>query len=126
MNKNYFNGDLSLGLMFKPKNRKFMQMMDGLQNLVKTRNNGYFFLDASADCENKFSSRFTGPSNKLYGWLIAQDNIETFFETFRHGNLSEYANQKFHIWAYWDGEYSGDWLYSFDGPTFGEIDICEF
>lgn len=111
-----------LGLAFNPANKKFIEMMSGLQNLMLKKENKRFFLDASAECEKKLSSSFIGSSNKLTGWLIAIDEIDSFVAAFERNDLEVYVNQKINVWSYWDGECSGGWLYSFEGPIFGEVD----
>ncbi len=118
--------DIELGLSFEPKDKKFIEMMRGIQKLVWTRYGMCFFLDASKAAEEKYSLKFTGPSNKMSGWLIAKKDVADFALAYVLGKeLVDYKVKRINIWTYWDGEYSGEWIYSFDGAIFGEIDICQ-
>ena len=114
-----------LGLTFEPQKMKFKEMLVGLQSLIKKKENGIFFLDASAECEMKFSSSFVGPSNKMSGWVINEKEVDSFVKAYNSNDLELFKNKRITVWSYWDGEYSGGWLYSFEGPIFGEVDICE-
>lgn len=75
--------DEELGLNFVPLNRKFKEMMVGLQSIMQKKENKLFILNASADCEKRFSSSFTGPSNKLSGWAINKEEFDSFVKAHR-------------------------------------------
>ena len=64
--------NMKLGLSFEPQNRKFKEMMVGLQSLVKIKKSKLFFLDASAECEKRFSSS----TGQLYGFIGTASILE--------------------------------------------------
>lgn len=123
---------IKMGLKFEPQNECFISMMQGLQKLVNMKYKSTFFLDASEKCEEIFSHSFTGPSNKLTGWLIPNELIPVFENCFLTGELiDDWQEYIFTLWTYYNGECSPDgmddkcgWLYSFSGSSFGEKDIC--
>lgn len=80
-----------------------------------------YFLDTDADCIERFSGIFLGPSNRMNGWLVPKDKADSFYIDFiAHKEEESMESYRKSFWSYYDGEYSGKWLFNSHGSLFGE------
>ena len=105
------------------KNYRFSLMCTDLNSLIQRKFPGkIFFVKAEKECLSRFSGSFFGPSNRISGWLIDESQEEIFQDLFESGHIdSAWDDYKISIWSYFDGEYSGKWLFSFRAPSNGEV-----
>ena len=102
------------------KNYRFSLMCTDLNSLIQRKFPGkIFFVKAEKECLSRFSGSFFGP---ISGWLIDESQEEIFQDLFESGHIdSAWDDYKISIWSYFDGEYSGKWLFSFRAPSIGEV-----
>jgi hypothetical protein len=105
------------------KNYRFSLMCTDLNSLIQKEFPGkIFFVKAEKECLSRFSGSFFGPSNRISGWLIDESEEEIFQNLFDSGYIdSAWDDYEISIWSYFDGEYSGKWLFSFRAPSIGEV-----
>lgn len=102
------------------KNDSFRSMCGSLSILLsRLFPRQIFYIDAEEECLSRFSSSFLGPTNRINGWLIAKDEQDDFHDQFFSRIIDpHWDNSQLTIWAYFDGERTGEWLFSFKGPVF--------
>ncbi len=105
------------------KNYRFSLMCTDLNSLIQRKFPGkIFFVKAEKECLSRFSGSFFGPPNRISGWLIDESQEDIFQNLFDTGHIdSAWDDYKISIWSYFDGEYSGKWLFSFRAPSNGEV-----
>jgi len=114
----------NLKLRFDYDNKgRFSSLCTELSGLLRIKYPGKVFcFDAQEECLSRFSSNFWGPTNRINGWLIKEEDIGLFDVELSNNNVgSEWDEYRFSIWAYFGGEYTGKWLFSTNGPIFGEV-----
>ena len=105
------------------RNYRFSLMCTDLNSLIQRIFPGkIFFVKAEKECLSRFSGSLLGPSNRISGWLINENQEEIFQNLYDSGDIdSAWDDYKISIWSYFDGEYSGKWLFSFRAPRIGEV-----
>lgn len=111
-----------IGLNFIP-DRLFRDMFVRLQRTVFNQFAGVFFLNATRKAAKKMKGSFLC-SYKLNGWIIPIDKIAEFEQLFyEKKDISDWDEYRRSIWAWNDTEGYHEWLFSFEGPIFGETII---
>ena len=105
------------------KNDSFHSMCESLSILLsRSFPEQIFYIDAEEECLSRFSRSFLGPTNRINGWLIKKDEQNDFHDLFFTRSIGpNWDNTQLIIWAYFDGEGTGEWLFSFKKPSMREV-----
>lgn len=102
----------------------FGYMFSDLQKLISMKFDGVFFLKATKEASKKMNYSACKGSNKLIGWVIPKDKVTEFKQLFyEKRDISNWDAYKKSVWAWYDTERYHKWLFSFEGPIFGETII---